>query len=216
MLNGKTRHVWHFHNDTAVKYEPDTVIAADDAPHVDITTLGDYAAVAKLYSSLFHDKSAATPEISTLADKLTDGIRDRRAQAKALYDWVSRHIRYVNIVLGAGGFEPHHAADVLKNGYGDCKDHVMLLQALLSAKGIKSSAVLIQAGGNQIRLPAMASPFLFNHLIAYVPDFQLFLDLTAEYASFGVLPHRIRAAPWWWSKPARRRRRRCCRRPMPC
>ena len=76
---------------------------------------------------------------------MTAGERDRRAQARKLYEWVSVNIRYVNIVLGAGGFVPHKAADVLKNGYGDCKDHVMLLEALLAAKGIKSSPVLIEA-----------------------------------------------------------------------
>jgi len=187
-LGGKTRRVWHFHNDTAVKLAPDTVTEADAAPHVDITTLPDYSAVAKLYADLFRDKILVTPEISALADKLTDGIRDRRARARALYDWVSRHIRYVNIVLGAGGFVPNKAADVLKNGYGDCKDHVMLLQALLAAKGLRSSAVLILAGASRYKLPASASPFLFNHLITYVPEFQLFLDSTAEYAPFGVLP----------------------------
>ncbi|MBW8837301.1 MAG: transglutaminase domain-containing protein, partial [Burkholderia sp.] len=105
-----------------------------------------------------------------------------------LYEWVSSHIRYVNIVLGAGGFLPHQAADVLKNGYGDCKDHVMLLQALLSAKGIKSSPVLIRAGESLYKLPSAASPFVFDHLITYIPEFQLFTDSTARYAPFGILP----------------------------
>jgi hypothetical protein len=187
-LGGKTRRVWHFQNEKAAKFEPDAVTEADDAPHVDITTLGDYAAVAKLYAGVFRDKAEVTSDISVLANRVTAGIGDRRGQAKILYDWVSSHIHYVDIVLGAGGFEPHRAADVLKNGYGDCKDHVMLLEALLAAKGIKSSAVLIMAGTGQFRLPTSPSPFLFNHLITYVPEFQLFLDSTAQYAPFGVLP----------------------------
>jgi hypothetical protein len=150
--------------------------------------LRDWSAVGSLYADLFKDRADVTPEIAKLASEITAGETDRRAQARRLYEWVSANIRYVNIVLGAGGFLPHKAADVLKNRYGDCKDHVMLLQALLSSKGIKSSGVLIRAGEKIYRLPPAPSPFVFDHLITYIPEFQLFVDSTAQYAPFGVLP----------------------------
>lgn len=184
----KTRHVWHFHNDTPIQDEADSVAEIADEPHVAITSLDGYSDVASVYADLFRDRAEVTPEIAKLAGQLTQGVSDRRAQARLLYDWVATHIRYVNIVLGAGGFLPHKAVDVLSNGYGDCKDHVMLLEALLAAKGIKSSAVLIRVGAAQYRLPEAPSPFLFDHLITYVPEFQLYLDSTARYAPFGVLP----------------------------
>ena len=185
---GKTRRVWHYHSDMPAKRESSAVDELSDQPHIEVTTLADYAALGTLYARLFQEKSKVTPEISALADKLTNGITDRRAQAKALYEWVSSYIQYVDIVLGAGGFVPHEASAVLSNGYGDCKDHVMLLQALLAAKGIKSSPVLIAAGVNRFKLPPAASPFLFDHLIIYIDEFRLFVDSTARYAPFGVLP----------------------------
>ena len=185
---GKTRHVWHYHNDTAQIPEPDVVADIRTLPHVAITTVPDYADVGRLYAGIFKDHTEVTPEIAKLAAQLTQGERDHRAQARKLYEWVSANIRYVNIVLGAGGFVPHKAADVLKNGYGDCKDHVMLLEALLAAKGIKSSPVLIRAGASTFKLPPAPSPFLFDHLITYIPEFQLFADSTARHAPFGVLP----------------------------
>ena len=184
----KTRHVWHYHNDAPIQPEPEAVAEIADRPHVAITSLSGYSGVADIYAGLFKDRAEVTPEISKLADQITANARDHHTQARLLYEWVAAHIRYVNIVLGAGGFLPHQAGDVLKNGYGDCKDHVMLLQALLAAKGIKSSAVLIRAGANQYQLPPSPSPFLFDHLITYVPEFNLFLDSTARYAQFGVLP----------------------------
>jgi hypothetical protein len=64
----------------------------------------------------------------------------------------------------------------------------MLLEALLAAKGIKSSPVLIRAAENIYKLPPSPSPFVFNHLISWIPEFQLFTDSTAQYAPFGVLP----------------------------
>ena len=156
---------------------------------VEITNLADYSGVANIYADMFKDKTDSDAGNRRLSGtSFTAGIQDRRGQAKALYEWVSAHIRYVNIVLGAGGYKPHKAADVLKNGYGDCKDHVMLLEALLAAKGIKSSPVLIRAGVNLYKLPPAPSPFVFDHLITYMPEFQLYLDSTARYAPFGVLP----------------------------
>lgn len=185
---GKTRHAWHYRNDTTRTPDPEAVAELADEPHVFITTVRNWSDMAALYREVFKDRTEVTPEIAKLANELTAGESSKRAQARKLYDWVSSHIRYVNIVLGAGGFTPHKAADVLKNGYGDCKDHVMLLEALLAAKGIKSSPVLILAGEKAYKLPPVPSPYVFNHLISYIPDMQLFVDSTAQYAPFGILP----------------------------
>ncbi len=63
-----------------------------------------------------------------------------------LSDWVRKNIRYVAVYVGAGGVVPHSAQAVLDNRYGDCKDHVALLEALLKAVAIESSPALINAG----------------------------------------------------------------------
>ena len=184
---GKNRWAWHFENRSPVSFAVDSAVGADDQPHVAASTFASYAAVGHAYGERFDGKSAVTPEIQALANDLTRGLVDRRAIAEALYDWVTGHISYVNIVLGAGGYTPHSAAEVLKNRFGDCKDHVMLLDALLAAKGIESVPALIEAGGAYV-LPDVPSAFYFNHLITYVPELHLFLDSTQHFLPFGVLP----------------------------
>jgi len=104
-----------------------------------------------------------------------------------IYDWVSKHIRYVAVFLGNGGYEPHEATKILENGYGDCKDHVVLLEALLKAKGIASVPVLIDSG-NRYRTPETATPAAFNHVLSYLPEFDLYADSTPGMAPFGILP----------------------------
>lgn len=185
--SGKHHWTWRFHNDPALKPDPDAVAESDDGPHVAVSSFADYAALAHLYTGLIGTRAAVTPAIQALADQLTAGISDRREQARALYEWVSTHITYVNIVLGAGGFIPHESDAILNMRYGDCKDHVMLLKSLLAAKKIESSAVLIDAG-RAYRLPTAPSLNAFDHMITYVPEFHLFLDSTARYAPFGTLP----------------------------
>ena len=184
---GKYRWVWRYHNDAPLAYAVDSVLATDDQPHLIASSFPSYEAVGRAYAERFDAKAAVTPEIQSLADRLTNGISGRRAQAKALYDWVASNITYVNIVLGAGGFTPHAAAEVLALRHGDCKDHVMLLEALLAAKGIRSNPALIASNGPFV-ISQVPSAFYFNHVITWVPEFGLFLDSTPRYAPFGVLP----------------------------
>jgi hypothetical protein len=185
----KKRWIWQFHNDSPIEPEEDAVGESDYAPHLRLTSFADWADVARAYRERAKDRSAVTPEIAALADQLTQGVGDKRGQAKILYDWVSTHVAYVAIVLGAGGFTPHAAKDVLANRYGDCKDHVVLLEALLKAKGIDSTPGLIQAGTNVYSMPLSPSPHAFDHVITYLPTFDLYLDSTAQLAPFGVLPY---------------------------
>ncbi|TDR81560.1 DUF3857 domain-containing protein [Paludibacterium purpuratum] len=162
----------------------------DYSPHVVISSFADYAALGQAYWQGAHDKASVTPDVRRLAQRITAGKTDRHAKAVALYDWVSQHIRWVAIYFGHGGLVPHAADEVLHNGYGDCKDHATLLQALLSASGIRSSQVLIDAG-YRYRLPMSAPAHeVFNHAINYLPDEHVFLDSTLAEAPFGQLSER--------------------------
>lgn len=62
----------------------------------------------------------------------------------------------------------------------------MILEALLAAKGIDSSPALINVGDYYV-LPKLPE-FVFGHVITYVPGLDLYLDSTAQFAPFGVLP----------------------------
>ena len=156
-------------------------------PRLFVSSLPDYSAMAHAYATLAIPKEVVTPEIQRLADQLTEGISDRREQARVIYDWVSTHIRYVAIWLGQGAVEPHAASAVLQVGYGDCKDHAVLFSTLLKAVGITSEPVLINFG-NEYVLPGPPTMGVLNHVITWLPEFSIYADTTAGVAPFGVLP----------------------------
>ena len=187
VANGRSTWRWTFKNEAPKAPEPGGVDDFDVAPHVVITSFTDYAALAKAYEDGAKAKALVTPQVQELADRLTKGTTDRHDQVRSLYDWVSANIKYIAINIGAGAIVPHSANEVLANLYGDCKDHVVLLQALLKAKGIDSSAVLIRAG-DSFKLSQLATLQQFNHAITYIPEMNLYLDSTARYAPFGVVP----------------------------
>ncbi|MGB8603025.1 MAG: transglutaminase-like domain-containing protein, partial [Rhizomicrobium sp.] len=190
VTEGDVKHwLWQFDNSSPVPVPTDAVSEADFAPHLNISTFISYAGVAAAYRARAAGKAAVSHDIAALATSLTRNTTDRREQARLLYEWVATHIAYIAIELGAGGFTPHSAADVLENRFGDCKDHVVLLEALLAAKGIESSPALIKAGENSYRLADAASPHAFDHVITYVPEFDLFADASDGDAPFGILPY---------------------------
>lgn len=177
---------WSFRPSKGAPPEPRQVSGRDLAPYVIASTFASYEDLARAYDTRAAAKAEPTPEIRKLADEITQGIKDRRAQAQALYAWVSKNIRYVALVLDDGGYVPHAAGDIYEARYGDCKDHVVLLQALLTAKKIRSSAVLIQAGDSFL-VPNVVAARAFNHAITWLPDFDLFVDSTPGVLPFGVL-----------------------------
>jgi transglutaminase-like putative cysteine protease len=165
--------------------EPGAVSTVDRAPQFVISTFNDLTELGASYWSSMKDRDVIDPEIQTLADEITKGIEDKRKQAAAIDHWVKKNIRYVLVFLGSGGITPNPPTTVLKNKYGDCKDHVALMGALLKAKGIASEQALINIG-TVYRLPELPTPS-FNHVILYLPGFDLYTDPTIARASFAVL-----------------------------
>ena len=192
------RHVGYTHQNIKMKKkEPYQVSSNDYAPHIYISSLPSQEAFAKAYEERIKDKFIVTPEIQKQADEITKGLEKKvqndlkldlkKEQAKAIYHWVARNIRYVAIYLADGGIVPHDANSVLKNRYGDCKDHNALLITLLAAKGIDATSALINSG-NAYVLPKYPVLGPFNHVITYIPAWNLYLDSTDEMASYGTLP----------------------------
>jgi transglutaminase-like putative cysteine protease len=169
---------------------PEKIQALDDhdvAPRFAISSFRSYAELARRYAQLTDKQAVVTPAIRALAGKITAGVSDKRKQAELIYDWVSRHIRYVALELGQAALVAHPADLVLSNGFGDCKDHAILFSALLRAKGIASATALINLGKaySLSEVPTLGS---LNHAITWLPDFALYADTTAGVAPFGVLP----------------------------
>jgi len=105
-----------------------------------------------------------------------------------LHHWVAQNIRYLGIYVGAGGYVPHEAQSILDNRYGDCKDHVVILESLLATAGIESTPALINSSSAYL-LPHLPTPGIFDHVITYVPSLNVYLDSTSRFAPLGTLPN---------------------------
>lgn len=152
-----------------------------------VSTYADWSQIGQTFRDMANPMSEPSEEVRQLAERVTAGLPDRRAKAQAIFDWVSTNIRYFNILLGYGGFVPHPAAEVLQNKYGDCKDHVTLMRAMLKAINIESDYVLIPLQSFH-KTPTVPSISWFNHVVLYLPEFDAYADPTSTYSSFAHLP----------------------------
>jgi Flp pilus assembly protein TadD len=164
----------------------------DEHAAVQITTFASWEELGRWYASLEKDRRLPTPEIKAKATELTKGLNTDLDKTQALYDYVAKNFRYVSLSLGQGRYQPHAAAEVLKNQYGDCKDKHTLLAALLEAEGLHASSVLI----NIYRKidPEVPSPAQFDHVITLLQlgSDEIWMDTTTEVAPFRLLAFPLR------------------------
>lgn len=156
-------------------------------PTIAWTTFPNWEAVGAWYRGLEADRTQPDAEVKAKVAEVTAGKTTDEDRVRAVYGYVSSQIRYIGVAFGVGRYQPHQAADVLANQYGDCKDKHTLLAAMLRALGLKPDAVLIGAG---IRFnQAVPSPAAFNHLITHVvvKDEPVWLDATTEVAPYRML-----------------------------
>jgi tetratricopeptide (TPR) repeat protein len=173
--------------DKKKKHHPD-----DDRPDIQMTTFETWAQIGSWYAGLEKDRRAPSPEVRAKAAELTKGLNTDLEKTEALYDFVAKNFRYVSLSLGVGRYQPHAAADVLHNQYGDCKDKHTLLASLLEAEGLHASSVLI----NSTRKldPDVPSPSQFDHVITMLPmgKDEVWMDTTSEVAPFRLLAFTLR------------------------
>jgi len=184
---GRTRYQWDYVPSDRQRIESGAVSYMDYGDRLLVSTFANFAEFSAAYDARAKDKVIVTPKIREMAQQITKGLSGARTRALALSDWVRKNIRYVAVYVGPGGVVPHAADTILDNRYGDCKDHVALLESMLTAIGIDSSPALINLG-RSYRLQEVPTLGVLNHVITYIPSLNLFLDSTADGIAAGYLP----------------------------
>jgi len=163
------------------------------SPDVQLSSFQSWEEVGRWYDGLQRQRIAPSPEIREKATDLTRNATDDAAKLRAIYKYVSTDFRYIGVSFGIGRYQPHSAAEVLNNQYGDCKDKHTLLAALLAAVGIRVYPALINS--SHAIDPDVPSPGQFDHVITAIPQGKdtLWLDTTTEVAPFGYLAVPLRS-----------------------
>ncbi len=167
---------------------------AQSAPSrtLSFSSFDSWQQIGNWYAGLERERRAPTADLKTQAAEITKDAKTDLEKVRALYEYVTRNIRYVSLSFGVGRYQPHAAAEVLANRYGDCKDKATLLDALLEAEGIHSATALINSKSTiDTDVP---TPSQFDHAITFVSagGRDIWLDSTAQVAPFQYLLPQLR------------------------
>jgi len=162
------------------------VAPRDLCPIFVISSFSSREGIGAAFHASFRDKVEVTPAIREASAKIVGG-RSGIDAARAIHRWIAQNVHYLAVYLNEGStWIPRPAEAVLATGYGDCKDQVALLIALLSAQGIEAFPVLVDRSTSFEPLP-VASPLEYDHCVAYLPQFDLYSDPTDPTKDLGEL-----------------------------
>jgi tetratricopeptide (TPR) repeat protein len=162
-------------------------------PRVEWSTGTSWQAVSSGYAPWVDGALAQPIDISTLKPRVASKTA-RTEKVQETLAWLRDRARYMALHLGAGALKPTSPAEVLKRGYGDCKDLSVSMVSALSQLGIQAHVALVQAGGvpTNEKVPGLSG---FDHAIVYVPATKdepaFWLDATAEGFPVGTLPNAL-------------------------
>jgi len=181
-------YTWATANVPNVKPEPLAADSNDVYMSILVSSPIEWTDIAKWYAALARPKMVMTPFVAARVDSVVRGARTRLDSIRAVHRWVGQDIRYVAIDLGIGGYQPHTPEQVVRNGFGDCKDKASLFVAALGQLGIEAYPVLLNSTGDVRR--EMPSIHQLDHEIAAVREGSgwQFVDLTAGATPYGELP----------------------------
>ncbi|HEU4629799.1 MAG TPA: DUF3857 domain-containing transglutaminase family protein [Gemmatimonadaceae bacterium] len=186
---GRRVYTWAKADVPRVKPEPFAADSNDIYMNVAYALPRTWADVGHWYAGLTTDAYTLGPEVRAKLAGIAAGARTREDSLRALHRWVAQDIRYVSVSLGTGGYQPRTPDEVVRTGFGDCKDKATLFVAALRAWGIAAHPVILRAGKTDRRLPTVKQ---FDHAIAAIErpgGGYRFVDLTASHTPWGELPY---------------------------
>ncbi|MBA4105704.1 MAG: hypothetical protein C0485_08090 [Pirellula sp.] len=159
---------------------------AEFLPVIHLTDAGqEWSKLGDEYAVKIADRLAPDAVTTAKATELTQGLATPEEKIAVLTRFVQKQLNYQGLEFGVRGLMPNLAAKSLENGYGDCKDHSLLLKQLLNAVGIPAQLTLVNSSGEVDG--KLASSSQFDHMILSLPgptgdDSRVFVDCTAKHA----------------------------------
>lgn len=143
-----------------------------------------------MYTNLIHGRDEVSKETTREVLQLVEGVNDPIQRAKIVYEYVQNKMRYVNVAIGIGGWEPISALDVDRVKYGDCKGLTNYTHALLKLVGVDSYWTILKSEQQKKDMFENFPSIQGNHMILNIPlenEEDIWLECTSAYFPFGYV-----------------------------
>jgi transglutaminase-like putative cysteine protease len=186
--DGETTYRWDLTNIAPLTTEPRGPSLTEVAPYVSVSTFEDWTQLGRWYAKMIAPQFALDGELRDALSRITAESKTEQEKIHAIHEFVLRNTHYVAMEFGVYSYKPYPVSQVYARRFGDCKDKASLMIALLRAAGVDADLALVRTrklGDVSDRATNIA---IFNHAVAYIPKYDLWLDGTAEYAGSRELP----------------------------
>ena len=185
--------VWETANPVVYRWEPMQPWYDRMLPWVTIgTTSASWDQAGNDYLAIIDNKLEAE-RVADMAARLVEGIDDTQRKIEIVSHYVQKELHYEAIEFGRRAYVPKTARETLRDRYGDCKDHAVLLVSMLKSVGVPAQLALVNI--NQRVLPELPNIDQFDHMIVSVPadGRRLYIDPTDKDLRLGTTPPRYMA-----------------------
>lgn len=194
-------YTWEIRNKTAFEWEDFSPSLEDITPSVYLApvnfqiegylgSMDTWKSFGKFIATLNAGKDVLPANVKSDVHALVDGLKDVHQKAVALYEYMQKNTRYINVSIGIGGWQPFDATYVATKKYGDCKALSNFMKSLLEEAGITAYYVLVQSGDDEMRglWEDFPAPF-FNHAVVCMPYGKdtTWFECTDQNASAGYM-----------------------------
>lgn len=203
----KITYRWTHTNAESIEYSNQSPNIAYYAPQV-IVRIKQYTDGGKTYPVLRHLQdlyawyvsltqpivAADYSDLKPLADSITKGYTTDVEKASAIHTWARKHIKYIAIADGLGGYKPRKPRVVNGRRYGDCKDMSCLQYALMQAAGIEGATIgWVGTLSKPYSYRTNPTPMTDNHMVGVLEanDTVYILDATLPSGSITQPPYHL-------------------------
>ena len=188
IANGQRTQRWDMHDVPALPNEPRGPSATEVGSYVNVSTFATWNDLGHWYAELLKPQLELDSSLREVAARMMAEHPEEQDRIRAIHRFVLRNTHYVALEFGVYSYKPYPVSQVFARRFGDCKDKASLMIALLRATGTEAQLALVRTRRLGAIAEDAASIVPFNHAIAYIPKYDMFLDGTAEYANARELP----------------------------
>lgn len=161
-----------------------------DFAYFEVSDMPSWSELGAFYSSYYVHDEPLSDELKAEIERIRNDHSDDKARTEAALDFVQRHIRYLGIEMGKGGYAPRSPSQVMAQRFGDCKDKTVLLIAMLKEMGISAQPLLVDTDNFQHFERRLPSGYAFDHVITKVTlDGSVYWLDPTNLPQFGSLDH---------------------------
>lgn len=194
------RYTWELSGVGEVPVEPLSVPLIARARSVDLTVAfeRDWDQMLAWYRAEVDTVFAEDARGAEMAREIVRGIEGDSLKARAIFDHVRGHVRWVPIPFYRTTLTPDPPSEVLERGYADAKDMAACLAFLLRSAGLEAHMALVSTGPTSRFDQRFPSWVGFDHAVVFLllPTRQIWLDATDPILGFGMVSEAVAGGHW--------------------